>query len=63
MTKQPTDYLKEARRIARAARMFFVQKADEFKVYRKTAARVVYLGTRSNPAGLHSFIKRCAVTK
>lgn len=63
MTQPTPDYLKEARRLARAAGLFFTQKADEFKVYRKTAARVVYLGKRSNPAGLFSFIKRCAVTK
>lgn len=63
MTKQPPDYLKEARRLARATGLFFTQKADEFKVYRKTAARVIYLGKRSNPAGLFSFIKRCAAAK
>lgn len=62
MTTQP-DHLKEARRIASAAGLFFVERGSEFRLFRKTVVRPVYLGKRSNPARLCSFIKRCAVTK
>ena len=63
MKTPTTDHLKEARRIATAAGLFFVEKGSEFRLFRKTPARPVYLGMRSNPAGLCSFIKRCAVSK
>lgn len=63
MPKQPADYLKEARQAARAAGLFFTEKADGFILYRKTPARVVRLGRRANAAGLCSLVKRCAVTK
>lgn len=63
MTKPTPDYLKEARRLARASGMFLIGKGAEFRVYRKTPSHAVYLGKRSNPAGLFSFIKRCAAAK
>lgn len=63
MTTPTTHCLIEARRIARAAGLYFVEKGSEFRVYRKTLARPVFLGKRSNAAGLCSFIKRCAAVK
>lgn len=63
MTSPTTDPLKEARKIATAAGMFFVEKGSEFRLFRKTPARVVFLGARSNPDGLFSFVKRCAASK
>lgn len=63
MPKQPADYLKEARQAARNAGLFFTEKADGFNLYRKTEARVVYLGHRANASGLCTLVKRCAVAK
>jgi len=63
MTSQTTDTLKEARRIAHGAGLFFVEKADGFRVFRKTSARPVYLGKRTAPAALRSFVSRCATAK
>ena len=63
MTKQTIDPLKEARRLARAAGLFVVEKGADFCLYRKTPARAVYLGKRSNPAGLFSLVKRCAAAQ
>lgn len=63
MPKPATDYLKEARRIANDAGLFFTCKGEEFTLYRKTPARVVYLGKRSSAANLCSFVKRCAASK
>lgn len=63
MPKQATDYLKEARRIAAGAGLFFTTRGEEFTLYRKTPARVVYLGKRSSAANLCSFVKRCASAK
>jgi hypothetical protein len=62
MPKQPADYLKEARQVARAAGIYFVEIGAEFKVYRKTTTRPVYLGMRSDAAALCSLVKRCART-
>jgi hypothetical protein len=61
--KTTTDYLKEARRIASGAGLFFVEKGAEFRLFRKTPARVVYLGSRASASGLCSFVKRCAASK
>lgn len=61
--KTSTDYLKEARRIASAAGLFFVEKGSEFRLFRKTPVRPVFLGKRSDAAGLCSFVKRCAACK
>lgn len=58
--KNTTDYLMEARRIARTAGLFVVEKGAEYRVYRKTAGRAVLLGRRSDAAALCSFVKRCA---
>ena len=63
MPKQPADYLKEARSIANPAGLFFVAKSGEFKLYRKTDTRVVYLGRRASAASLCSLVKRCARSK
>lgn len=63
MPKQATDYLKEARKIARDSNLYFVEIGTEFKLYRKTPARPVYLGKRSSAANLCSFVKRCASAK
>ncbi len=63
MPKQPADYLTEARQIARAAGLFFTEKADGFNLYRKTEARVVYLGHRTQASSLCTLVKRCAGSK
>lgn len=63
MPKQATDYLKEASNIARDSNLYFVEIGTEFKLYRKTPARPVYLGRRSSASGLCSLVKRCARSK
>lgn len=63
MPKTTDDTLKEARRIAREAGLFFTDHNGEFKLYRKTQARAVYIGKRSSADGLFSFVKRCATAK
>lgn len=63
MPKQSADYLKEARRIARDAGLLITTMGAGFKLYRKTPARVVFLGSCSSASGLCSLVKRCAVAK
>lgn len=63
MPKTTDDYLKEARRIARPAGLFFTDRSGKFRLFRKTQARAVFLGTRTSAAGLCSLVKRCAVAK
>lgn len=60
MKTTPEEALKEARRNATAHGMFVVDKAGAYVLYRKTAVRLVYLGQRSTPAALRSFVSRCA---
>ena len=60
MPKQSADYLKEARRIARDAGLLITNMGAGFKLYRKTPARVVFLGSRSSASGICSLVKRCA---
>lgn len=55
--------LKEARQLANAAGLFVVEKGSEFRVYRRTPDRPVYLGKRSALAGLCSFVSRCAASQ
>lgn len=50
--------LVEARRLARHGGCFVSEKDGEFRVFRKTAARAVYLGCRTTPAALRSFVQR-----
>lgn len=59
----PQDKIKEARQIAEAAGMFIACKGGRFTLYRKTATRPVWLGSRKDEAGICSLAKRCAVTK
>lgn len=65
MTKvhTPAQQYKEARQIAADYGMFVVDKGGRFLVYRKTSVRPVYLGQRSDAAGLRSFVCRCAGIK
>lgn len=60
MPKQSADYLKEARRIARPAGLLITNMGAGFKLYRKTDARVVFLGSRASAASLCALVKRCA---
>lgn len=48
----------QAQQIAHAGGCFVVPKNGRYLVYRKTAARVVYLGSRSTLDALRSFVKR-----
>lgn len=63
MSKSPDEYLKEARRVAREAGLLITHMGAGFKLYRKTPARVVFLGRRSSASGICSLVKRCAVAK
>lgn len=54
--------LVEARRIARNGGCFVSDKDGEFRVFRKTAARAVYLGYRTTPAALRQFVQRLVTT-
>lgn len=63
MSKTTDDTLKEARRIARDAGLFFTDRSGEFKLYRKTQSRAIYLGSRTSASGICSLVKRCAVAK
>lgn len=63
MPKSPDEYLKEARQVARNAGLLITNMGAGFKLYRKTPARVVFLGSRSSASSLCALVKRCAVAK
>lgn len=63
MTKPTIDPLQKARRIAQSAGLFFVEKGSEYRVFRKTGERPVFLGKRTSAQGLCSFVSRCAAAK
>lgn len=54
--------LVEARRFARSGNCFISEKNGQFRVFRKTAARAVYLGFRTTPADLRRFVQRLVST-
>jgi hypothetical protein len=54
--------LVEARRFAKAGGCFISEKNGQFRVFRKTAARAVYLGFRTTPADLRSFVLHLVAT-
>jgi len=56
----PLQQYKEARRIAADHNMFVVDKGSRYLLYRKTPTQAVYLGMRSDPSALRSFVCRCA---
>lgn len=56
----PAQQFKEARQIAADHGLFIVEKSGRFSVYRKTPARPVYLGLRTDAADLRAFVARCA---
>ena len=56
------NYLQEARRIANAANLIVSGSEPEYRVYRKTALKPVFLGKRATPVALWSFVKRCAAS-
>ena len=61
--RQPAaDPMSEAQAIARAHNMFVVSRGEQFSLYRRTPARPVFLGARSNESALHTLVKRCAAT-
>lgn len=59
-THSPQQKFKEARQIATDHGMFVVDKGGRFLLYRKTPARAVFLGMRSDATALRSFVCRCA---
>ncbi len=61
--KPPIDYLQEARKIGRAAGLFFTGTGTRYRVFRAVDGRRIFIGSRGTPAALCSFIKRCAVAK
>lgn len=54
--------LAEARRIAREGGCFVSEKDGAYRVFRKTAARAVYLGYRTTPSALRQFVQRLVTT-
>lgn len=48
----------ESRRIARLGGCMVCEKNGEFRVYRKTPDRPVYLGSRTSPETLRRFVQR-----
>ena len=62
-THSPQQQFKEARQIAADHNMFVVDKGDRFLLYRKTPARPVYLGMRSDAVAFRSFVSKCAKFK
>ena len=58
MTARANPILVEARRLAKAGNCFISENNGAFRVFRKTAARAVYLGFRTNPADLRAFVRR-----
>jgi len=58
----PLPALIESRRIAREGGCYVIEKCDRYLVYRKTAARAVYLGYRTTPAALRTFVQRLVST-
>lgn len=55
-TKHPL--LIESRRIARLGGCMVCEKNGEFRVYRKTPVRPVYLGSRTSQETLRRFVMR-----
>lgn len=56
----PQQQFSEARQIAADHNMFVVDKGNRFLLYRKTPARPVFLGMRTNASALRSLVCRCA---
>jgi hypothetical protein len=56
----PQQQLKEAKQIAQDHGCFVVEKGKEYQLYRRLATRNAYIGKRSTPAALRSFV--CKVT-
>lgn len=58
--RNPLQVLKEAKQIATDHGCFVTEKAGRYHVFRKTQARVVWLGSRGDVNALRSLV--CRVT-
>lgn len=56
--RTPAQTIREARNLASNNGCFVSDKDGKWLVYRKTPVRLVYLGQRSTPAGLYSFVRK-----
>lgn len=52
----------EARQLAKAHGCMVTERGGKYHVYRKTAARPVYVGSRSTPETLRAFVRRVTTT-
>lgn len=58
--RNPIQVIKEAKQIASDHGCFVSEKGGRFHVYRKTATRPVWLGSRGTPESLRALV--CKVT-
>lgn len=59
---QTANPFSQAQQIAHAGGCFVVPRAGRYLVYRKTPARVVYLGSRSTLEALRAFVRGLTAT-
>lgn len=59
----PLQQFKEARQIAADNNMFISEKGGRYSLYRKTPARHIWLGSRSDIGDFRRFVERCAGKK
>ncbi len=57
-----TTPLTQARQLASAHGCMVIDRGGKYLVYRKTAARPVYVGSRSTPETLRAFVRRVTST-
>jgi len=54
------DVVRRARLLAAAAGLMVCEKAGTFRLFRKTAARPVFLGKSGSPQGIFGLVQRVA---
>ncbi|MBS1188933.1 MAG: hypothetical protein H6R10_725 [Rhodocyclaceae bacterium] len=59
--RTPLQEYREACQIAKDHGLLVIQKGDIYQVYRRNPKRNIWLGQRSSPSGLRSFV--CTLTK
>ena len=57
-----TTALTEARQLASAHGCMVIDRGGKYLVYRKTADRPVFVGSRSTPEALRAFVRRVTTT-